>query len=205
MSLTEGEQDSLRFHLGYGNIGPEGSLYTSDGFYELFRDVISPNLSEATETTSDTAIDVGEAGANATVTPASMTGIVSGVTLVVDVADQAETIAVRAVTGSTFTAFFKKDHPSGYPIGTLRGVTRLRTLLWAAERAYSEIIAIEVADNAGLKSVDKEDVVWFEGFRALRDRVDHYMNIVCAISSLVQVEHRRSCKAGRGSTQLEAY
>ena len=201
MALTAQEIDSVRNHLGYGNLNIT-TPYTGDGGLSMFEDVVSPALSTANETTATEEI---EAGAIAVVTPVSMTGIDLWVSLVVDVGEAAEIVVVQAVTLTTFTARFQNAHSSfGYPIGTLRGTTRLRQLLWQAEQASSLLYASSTVAAAGLKSVDKGDVVWFEGGRFLKDRLDHYMGIVCAMASLLDVRHQRGCGPGRVN-QLETY
>jgi hypothetical protein len=203
MSLSTTELDSLRFHLGYGNISVGAEPYTPDTFYEVFNSVVSPYLSTGTETSATTAVT---AGATTTVTPASMTGISAYTQLVIDVAEQAEVVMVKAVTATTFTAYFTKAHAaSGYPIATLAGVGRLRILLHQADAAWQATLSPEVGATAGLKQVDKGDVEWFQGFQVLSGRLDHYKAIVASISSLVRVQPAWGSATSRRSGRLEAY
>lgn len=202
MALSTAEIESLRYHLGYGNVGIEALPYTDDGWWSIFDSVVSPYLGTGTETSSTTAIT---AGGTVEVTPAAMAGITAYAKLVVDVAEQAEVVTVKAVTASTFTAYFSKAHTAGgYPIATMSGIARLRMLLHDADIALAGITDISVAATAGLKSVDKEDVVWFEGRRVLGERVSHYRSIVATISSLVRVPSRQCSGKGR-SVAIEAY
>lgn len=201
MAITDSEVESLRFHLGYGNIGLGTSAYSPDGFKELFRDVVAVYLTGDTETTATGAIT---AGAVATVTPAAMTGIVAYARLVVDVGDDAEIVTVRSVTLTTFSARFSKTHATGYPVAVLGGQARLRLLLNQADAAWQAMQDPSVGSTAGLKQVDKGDVEWFQGFQVLKDRLSHYRAIVSQISSLVRVEPI-GASSGGGSALLEAY
>jgi len=203
MAVTDAEIESLRYHLGYGNLGVGGYPYTPDGFLELFRDVIQPNLTGGTETTATTAIT---AGSTTAVTPASMTGIVVNARLVVDVGDLAEIVPVKSVTLTTFSAVFVSAHPaSGYPIALLGGQARLRYLLHRADSAETLSLAADVGLLAGLKQVDKGDVEWFQsgsgGSSVLITRQKAYQQIRRQLSSLVRVP-----LADEGeSTVVEAY
>jgi hypothetical protein len=188
--------------LGYGNISVGAEPYTPDTFYEVFANVVSPYLSTGVETSSVTAIT---AGSTTVVTPVSMAGISVNERLVIDVAEQAEIVTVKAVSGSTFTAYFTKAHTSaGYPVSTLRGVGRLRILLAQADAAWQAMTSLDVAASAGLKSVDKGDVEWFQGYQVLTGRLSHYKSIVYSISSLVRVQPLWHQSGGR-SSRLEAY
>ena len=200
MALSTTELDALRFHLGYGNITIGAEPYTPDTFHEVFAGVVSPHLSVGDETTSSTAVI---AGAITVVTPAAMTGIAANVQLVVDVGADAEIVTVQAVTGSTFTARFAKAHAStGYPVATMSGLARLRMLIGFADAAWQSMTSSDVGSVAGLKSVDKGDVVWFEGYRVLRDRLGHYQAIIGSIASLIRVQPEQG---DRRVTRLEAY
>jgi hypothetical protein len=200
--ISDAEKESLRFHLGYGNLDYGAFPYTPDGFKELFEQVIQPNITGGTDTSATTAVT---AGSTATVTPLSMTDITANARLVVDVGDDMEIVTVRAVTVSTFSAKFAKAHPStGYPISTLSGQSRLRILLAQADTAWQAANGASLGAAAGLKSVDKGDVEWFEGFQVLKDRISHYKSIVMSISSLVRVLPRWADECS-GSQLLEAY
>lgn len=200
MAISDSEVESLRFHLGYGNINVGAYPYTPDGFKELFKDVVAPNLTGDVETSSVTPITGGNV---ATVTPLSMTGIVTNARLVVDVGDDAEIVAVRSVTVTAFSARFAKAHSAGYPVALLGGQARLRLLLGQADTAWQALQDPSVGSTAGLKQVDKGDVEWFQGFQVLKDRLSHYRSITAQISSLVRVP---MCgEQGRGRQELEAY
>lgn len=200
MALSDSEIESLRQHLGYGNIGVGGYPYTPDGFKQLFDDVIAPNLTGDTETTATVSVT---AGANATITPVSMTGIVRWAKLVVDAGDDAETVTVRSVAASTFVARFAKAHTGTCPIMLSGGHSSLRLLLHSADLAKDALTSSDVGATAGLKSLDKEDVVWFEGGEVLKGKLEHYRAIIGQISQLVRVTP--AWATGGGGSQLEAY
>jgi hypothetical protein len=184
MALTDYEVQSLRAHLGFGNVGANAYPYTPDGFREVFRDVIAPNLEDGPETTAATAIT---AGSTTTVTPASMTGITVGARLVVDVGDDAEIVLVRSVTLTTFTAKFALAHPaSGYPVAVMSGVQRVRLLLHACDKAWQTANSSTVSESAGLKKVD--EIEWFAPGAVRLETRAHYRDIVWALSDLVRVE-----------------
>lgn len=202
MTLSAAEIDSLRFHLGYGNISVGAEPYTPDTFYEVFSSIVSPYLSSDTETSATTAVTAGDI---AVVTPVSMTGIAAYTQLVVNVAEQAEVVTVKATTATTFTAYFSKSHAaSGYPIAPLRGLGRLRLMLHQADVAWQAALSPEVGATAGLKQVDQGDVEWFQGFQVLKGRLDHYRSIVASISTLVRVPISGNASVRR-SGRLEAY
>jgi hypothetical protein len=200
MALTDSEVESLRFHLGYGNIGEYGAPYTPDTFLEMFQGIVSPNLSEGAETSATTSVS---AGATTVVTPAAMTGITAYTTLVVDTGDQAEAVVVKAVTATTFTAHFLKDHAtSGYPIAVMGGVARLRLLLWDADAAWRALTGSSTGSSSGIKQVD--EISFFgEGTSVLDGRSSHYRSIVATIAALVQVPPKGA--DGQCNARLEAY
>jgi hypothetical protein len=174
--------------------------YTDDGYWSIFDDIVSPYLGTGTETSATTAVT---AASTTTVTPTSMTDIAVYGQLVVDVAEQAEVVTVKAADATTFTAYFAKAHAStGYPIATMSGKARIRMLLHEADLAWRSMTDIGVAKTAGLKSVDKQDVVWFEGRRVSRERFEHYRSVSCSISSLVRVPSRYDAYPGRAARMV---
>lgn len=189
MAITDTEVESIRFHLGYGNIGLGAEPYTSDGYLTLIKDVLIPNLSTAPATSSASPITAG----NATVTPVAMTGIVANARLVVDVGSEVEIVAVRSVTISAFTALFTKSHFAGVPLAVLSGEARVRMLLNQADTAWQAMQDPSIGATAGLKQVDKGDVEWFQGFQVLKDRLAHYQAIVMQLASLLGVAAVNSC------------
>lgn len=201
MALTTAEQESLRFHLGYGNIGAAGAPYTPDGYLEIIDQVVSANLSTGTETSATTSVS---ANSTTTVTPAAMTGIAANVSLVVDVGDEAEVVVVKAVSGSTFTAKFEKAHTTaGYPISTMCGVARCRMMLWDADKAWGKLQELGIVSRAGIKRAD--EVEFFGKGSYLDERKSHYIGIVSSLASLVQVAPKWADTRGGGSSRLEAY
>lgn len=203
MALTTQEIEQLRFHLGYGNLAVGAYPWTPDGFFELFTNVIKPNITTAEETSATTAIDCSTGPAVVVVTPAAMTGIAANVRLVVDVGDDAEIVTVKAVAATTFTARFSLSHSTdGYPIAVESGVARLRMLLHQADRAHAAMLSPQVAAVGGIKSVDRGEVEWFGPTAVLRSYFAQYQAIVAAISSLVRVE---PVGPSAGAGRLEAY
>ena len=202
MSLSDSEVQSLRFHLGYGNVnGPDAYPYTPDGFQELFA-VIAPAIQTAAETTASTAVT---AGSTTTVTVASITDIAARTELVIDVADDAEVVIVKSVSGSTFTAAFAKSHPaSGYPVAIMSGEARLRMLLWDAGAAWKKAQSSSITKTAGLKQLGRGEIEWFPNGSVLSDTMDHYRSIVWSISALVRVRPAWADEDCRGVT-LSAY
>ncbi len=202
MTLSTAEIESVRFHLGYGNVAVGALPYTDDGYWSVFDQLVSVYLGTGTETSSTTAIT---AGSTTTVTPAAMTDIVVYGQLVVDTAEQAECVTVKAVTLTTFTAYFAKSH-SSYPISTMCGKARLRLLLHDADIAWRALGMASVGSAGGLKSVDKGDVVWQDNASAnpaVAGRMAQYAAICRSISALVRVPLRGS--GNSGAVMLEAY
>lgn len=199
--LTANEIENTRFHLGYGCIQVGGYPWTPDGFFELFTNVIAQYLSVAAETTAATAI---AANSVTVVTPAAMTGITANERLIVDSADDAEVVVVKAVTGSSFTARFIKSHTSaGYTIAVESGASRLRFLLHQADLAWQAMMDKEVTASIGLKSLAREEIVWFGPYSVLKGRLDHYASIVAQISRLIRVEAVEM--PGAPTSRMEAY
>ncbi len=197
MAVTDAEIESLRFHLGYGNLGDQ-SLYTPDGFREVFYQEIQPNLTGDTETTATTS---ATASATGTIAVGSMTGIVTHARLVVDVGDATEIVVVRAVGVSSFTAAFALDHAQPYPVAVMGGQARLRLLLHRADALWQAKQSSDISDVAGIKRIEG-DVEWFPGGNTLDDREKAYEKVVGELMWLCQVKPRRGdCRTG----QLEAY
>lgn len=200
MTLSTAELDSLRHHLGYGNLSTAAEPYTADTYYEVFSGIVSPNLSTGTETSSVTAVTAGTTQA---ITVVSATGIAVYGQLVVDVGDQAESVLVKAVSGTSVTAHFLKAHAAtGYPVATMSGLARLRLLLWDADAAWRALTDLGIGATSGIKKVD--EVEFFQGTMVLSGRLEHYKSIVCSIASLVQVPPQWA-EAQAGGARLAAY
>jgi len=191
--ITDTEVESIRFHLGYGNIGLDASPYAEAGYLVLIRDILIPNLSTAAQTSTSSSVP---ANATSSVTPASMTEIVANARIVVDVGPDAEIVTVRSVTATTFSAFFTRAHAGSYPLALLSGESRLRWLLGQADTAWQAMQEPSVGATSGLKQVDKGDVEWFEGFQVLSDRLAHYRAIVAQIGSLIGVPMKDTTGGG---------
>ncbi len=198
--LTDEEIEAVRRRLGYGNILIGGEPYTPDGFLSLFVNVIAVYLSTAEETTATTAIT---ANSITVVTPVSMTGIAANVRLIVDVAEDAEIVVVKATTLTTFTARFAKAHTTaGYPIAVQSGLAMLRYLLHQADLAWQKMLDTKVGNSAGLKQLARGDIEWFGPGWVLKELVNHYRAIVWEIARLIRVAPLEGCGQIH---QLEAY
>ncbi len=197
MAVSDDEIESLRFHLGYGNLSEDGP-YTADGFRAVFYQVIQPNLTTGAETTATTS--VGAAGL-ATVTVGALTGIAANARLLVDVGDAMEIVVVRATGVLAFTAAFAAEHTQPYPVAAIGGQQRLRILLHRADAAWQAFSSSDVGDVAGLKRIEG-DVEWFPGGNTLKERKASYESIVEELAFLCRVESRRGHKR---CSQLEAY
>jgi hypothetical protein len=205
MSLSTSEVESLRLHLGYGNLSITALPYTPDGWWEVFGTIVSDALGTGTETSGSTAVT---AGAVTTITVADASEFSVYDEAVIDVGDNAEIVVIQACTTGgteTLTAYFEKAHSaSGYPVATMSGKARLRMLLHDANRAWRMLTDSSVGKASGIKSVDKEDVVFFGGTSVSSGRLSHYQSIVAAISQLVRVPSAWSWPGG-GITTVEAY
>lgn len=205
MSLTASEIESLRFHLGWGNIAVAAYPYTPDGFYEVFSQVVSPYLSTAAETDATTAIT---AGSSAAVTPTSMTDIVVGAQLIVDVGEASELVMVRSVTATTFTAAFVNAHPAtGYLVALMCGKARLRYLMWVADRMWAKLQSTEIGGTLGIKQLGRGEIEWFSPNAVYQGQLSQYLGAVGEISLITRVPmnpETRGRPGGRGG-QLEVY
>jgi len=204
VTLSTSEIDSLRFHLGYGNLTDNASLYTADGFQMVFEQVISPNLSTGTEDASTTAV---VAGSTTVITLTDASEFVIYSKAMIDVGDDAEIVVVKAqVTGGpeTITAKFAKAHgAAGYPVATMSGKARLRFMLSEAERLWEDISGKSVTATAGIKSIGRGQVEWFANGSALRSKVKQYQELQRQIATLCRVAPDDTF--GKGSCSLSLY
>jgi hypothetical protein len=201
MALTDSEIQSLRYHLGYGNVGI-ASPYLPDTFLEIFRDVVAPNIEAGTVTSSATATTAGDL---ATITLVDATDFAAYTRAVIDVGDDQETVVVKAVSGLTITARFANAHTGTYPVAIESGETRLRSLLGSADAAHAKLTATTAIDSAGLKRA--EDIEWYPDAQVTGGVVGvqlrAYRQIVGQIADLVRVRPR--WESARGGGQMESY
>lgn len=201
MALTDAEIEELRFHTGWGNIDVGAYPHTPDGFYEVFHEVVSDNLTTGTETTVTASVS---ATGSATCTPASMTDISAMVRLVIDAGDDEEVVVVRSTTATTFTATFAKTHTGPFPVATLSGVSRARSLLHRINAVYTSLTGTTVTQAAGLKMVGQGEVEWFGAGATLSAMNAHLLALRRELSSLIRVPLRWDLEGGR-LNQLETY
>lgn len=203
MSLTASEIDSLRYHLGYGNISSAAFPYSPDDFRDLFEQIVGACLSTGTETTTTTAIT---AGSSTTVTPASMTDIVVGAQLVVDVGEAAEVVMVRSTTLTTFTAAFTLAHPaSGYPVMLMCGKARLRYLLGACDRLWQRTQSASVSGALGIKQLGQGEIEWFGPNSVYQGLLNQYLGVVSELSSLVRIPANPETRSAGGTSEVAVY
>lgn len=201
MPLSDVEVQSLRFHLGYGNIAVGAYPYTPDGFLELFESVVAPNLETGNDTTSATSVT---ADTVTTITVGAITGITARAQLIVDTGTDEEIVSVKSVSGLTVTARFAKAHSGTYPISTLSGESRLRRLLADADKVWATLQSADITGTAGLKQLGQGEIEWFPGGTVLTETQAHYRSIQQSISSLVRVEVAQTQTSGR-DVALSAY
>lgn len=203
-ALAAWEVESLRSHLGWGNVGIGASPYAADGLHDVFYAVVGPYLTTAPETQASSEV---AAPGTAVITPDSMEGIVAGTSLVVDVGADMEIVQVRSATLTTFSARFKLAHPaSGYLVAVMSGRARLRILLNALDRLWEQLQGAAVGGTAGIKQLGQGEIEWF-GPTAVRDGLAaQYEALVLQLSALVRVPPNPD-RLGfrRGSPALEVY
>lgn len=199
--LTEPEIEEIRFHTGWGNIAVGAYPATPDGWYEVFHQVVAQYLTAGTETTVTASI--ATAGI-ATCTPASMTDIAPMGRLVIDVGDAEEVVVVRATTLTTFTATFAKAHTGPFPIATLSGVSRVRSLLHRINATFESYTGTAVTQAAGLKMVGQGEVEWFGAGATLDTMGSHLLALRRELSSLIRIPLRWDVESGRVN-QIETY
>ena len=206
MTISTSEVESLRVHLGYGNLSNVALPYTPDGWWTVFGTIVSGALGTGTETTGSTATT---AGAVTTITVADASEFSVYDEAVIDVGDNAEIVQVQACTTGlteTITAKFDKVHTAaGYPVATMSGKARMRLLLHDANLAWRSLTDSSAGQTAGIKSVDKQDVVFFDGMSVSRGRLNHYKSVVAALSQLVRVPDAWGWGGSSGVATLEAY
>ena len=204
MALTDGEVESLRFFLGWGNLNVRAYPYTRDGWWEALYGVVQQNLTDGAETTASVAIS---AAGIVTVTPASMTDIVTHARLVIDVGDDEETVTVRSVTATTFSARFAKAHAANYAIAVESGVTRCRQLLTKAYAVLSVLVGSKITSSAGLKMVGQGEVEWFGPSAVLTATGSQLDAIRRQLSALVRIPLREEYEgtASGPVRQMETY
>ncbi len=204
MALTNSEVESLRFFLGWGNLDVRAYPYTRDGWWEALYGVVKESLTDGAETTASIAITA--AGIN-TVTPGSMTDIVTHARLVIDVGDDEETVVVRSTTLTTFSARFAKAHAANYTIAVESGVTRCRQLLAKAYAVLSVLVGSKITSSAGLKMVGQGEVEWFGPTAVLTATGSQLDTVRRQLSSLVRIPLREEYEGTVGGPvrALETY
>lgn len=203
MALSDAEVESLRFLLGWSNLGIRAYPYTNDLYWESLYGVVVPSLTEGAVTTASVAI---AAAGIFDVTPASMTDIVPYARLIVDAGEDEETIAVRATTATTFNARFARAHAAPFMIAVESGLTRARGLMRRAFVALEQLTGTKILSSAGLKMVGQGEVEWFGPTAVLMATNAQMLAIRQQLASLVRIPLREDYHESGGPAQrLETY
>ena len=145
----------IRTALGYGAVNagvtPLLDFSTMPGF-------VLDNIDEGPETFSSTPVASG--GGHVTLSVADATGFATHVYLHVDVAERLERVVTQFVAGTDITVVLTKQHEGTYPVVVESGLARVRWLLWEIERLNNLLATNQ--KTVGLKSVDKNDVVFMD-------------------------------------------
>jgi hypothetical protein len=202
MALSDAEVESLRFLLGWSNLGIRAYPWTNDLYWESLYGVVVPSLTEGAVTSASVAI---AAAGVVTVTPASMADIVPYARLIVDVGEDEETVTVRATTPTTFSARFAKAHAAPYMISVESGLTRCRSLMRRAFTALEQLTGTKILSSAGLKMVGQGEVEWFGPTAVLMATNAQLLAIRKELSSLVRIPLRQEDDECAPTQRLETY
>lgn len=163
MTLLDSELARIKAELGFNLLGIGAEPYI--GVTRFFEQIAIPNLSAGAVTTSSTTVTAVAEGASVvpvTLTVDSIDGILMFARVVIDVDDLTEVATVRAVSGSTITVALRLAHSGTYPIQVEGGESMVRFYL-AKCRLVADQIG-EYGESAGIKSIDKQDVVFFGAY-----------------------------------------
>lgn len=155
--LTTGEITRIKSELGFNVLSLGAEPYV--GVTQYFEQIAIPNLQAGAVTTSSTVVTASGTPAPVTLTVVSATGIAMFDRIIVDVDNSIEMATVRAVSGTSVTALLSLAHTGTYPVMVEGGESLVRYYL-AKCRTTAEQIA-SFGDSAGIKSADKQDVVFF--------------------------------------------
>lgn len=159
MALLASELERIRFELGFADLTVGAEPYI--GVAAIFDQVIQPYLRAGATTTSTTAVTAATTPTPVAITLASATGFAAFATVVIDVGDRQEVVAVQSLSGAAMTVSLSKAHSGTYPVTVEGGESMVRYLLDKCRKA-SEAIA-DAMTAAGIKQLDKGDVVFFGG------------------------------------------
>lgn len=181
MTLNTSEITRVKHELGFNMLLVGAEPYVTVTRY--FEQVAVPNLIAGVDTTSSTSVSAVTSPTAVTLTLASGTGILAFDTVVVDVDSAQETVTVQAIVGNSLTVILSKAHSGTYPVEVEGGVSLVRNYLAKLRRISNRIDLFGA--RAGIKSLDKEDLVFFgaahehSGFRTLRDMQTHFRAELC--------------------------
>ncbi len=204
MALLQSEIQRIRAELGYNVLGIGAEPYIQ--YHAIFDQVIRAYLNAGATT-------IGLSYVEASVEPyeielASADGITQGMAVIVDVDERQERVTVQSISApNKITAVFRKDHTSPFPVTAEGGETIVRDIL-------RKIMTVDNAqmgalDTAGIKSLDKGDVVFQTSARSGAGTVfaeaseqREYWRLY--LSDVLNVPYLRAIKRGGGGC-YEAY
>ncbi len=202
--LTEAELMRIRAEL-FDNVLNIGAVPMID-IHAVYTSVIQPNLSSSSiSTTSSTTVS---AAGPTTLTLASVTGLVAGVSrIVIDVDESREVCTVRSISGLTVSVICQRTHSGTYPVAEESGLTIVRGViadLEALDQAQRNNI-----NSAGVKRVDEIEffsaseggslLVQAENFRnVLRQRLAAALGVTALLRDLM-------ARVGQGNGTVEVY
>lgn len=183
MTLLDSEIARIKAELGFNLLSVGAEPYV--GVTRYFEQVAIPNLNTAAVTTSATAVTAASSPTVTTLTLTSATGVDMFARVVVDVDDAAEMATVRSVSGNTISVALAKAHSGTYPVCVESGETLVRYYLAKCRDTLEKID--RSSSTAGIKSADKQDVVFFGGegersrIETLGDLLTYWRSQLCKL------------------------
>lgn len=148
----------VRMELGYG-----GLTVTSEPLigHSFLPQVAFENLSQGHVTTSSTTVASTDIGTPVALTVADAGTLTAAQQVHLDVGGQLEIVVVQHVAGAVLTMRPAKEHSGTYTVREESGEARLLWIKAQLEEAHAKVNSL--AGTAGLRSVDKGDVVFAQG------------------------------------------
>ncbi len=159
MALLDSEILRIKYELGYPlmAIGAEPRI----DHVAIFDQVVQPYLETGAATTSSTAVTAASTPTPVTLTLASGTGFASGAVVVIDVDSRQERVTAQNVSGASLTVLLSLAHTGTYPVTVEGGEAIVREILARLRDIGGQVT--QSASTAGLKSVGRGAVEWYEG------------------------------------------
>lgn len=201
-SLLDSEVARIKAELGFNLLSVGAEPYV--GITRYFEQVAIPNLNTAAVTTSATTVMAAGTPTAVDLTLAAATGFAMFARITVDVDGAIEMATVRSVSGSTISVALSLPHSGTYPVCVESGETLVRYYLAKCRDTLEKID--RAGSTAGLKSADKQDVVFFGGegeknrIQTLGDLLGYWRSQLCLL--LFGVGNIAELVAGGGSGGL---